>query len=259
MPNPGDDQYGYYAKAVAALNSDDFMTASTLCESAGNNFERSGSFHEASVAYDLLGLVHYQAGALEDAESAYLKSLALIDRTDGTSDLEYAKTCNSLAAVVNAMRDHARAMDWLSKSLHIKEELQDKPGLISTYHQMGIIEQSRSDLEEARRWYKKALALEKSEGDIAGLVGTVRCLASTMGDESDPEAVDDIYRIATDAIEKTGDAMLAKTAADRARKDYDFRAATEFYRKAYEMAATGKSSNKANRQAEIIKRLKGFW
>lgn len=259
MPNPCDEPYGYYTKAVAALNRDDFETASTLCETAGNDFERSGSFQEASVAYDLLGLARYRAGALEDAESAYLKSLALIDRTDRTSDLEYAKTCNSLAAVVNAMRDHARAMDWLSKSLRIKEELQDKPGLISSYHQMGIIEQSRSDLEEARRWYEKAISLEKSEGDIANLVGTVRCLASTMGDESDPEAVYDIYRIATDAIEKTGDAMLAKTAAEQARKDFDFRAATEFYRKACEMAANVKPSKTASHQSEIIKRIRRFW
>lgn len=259
MPDSDNDPCSYYAKAVAALNDDDFKAASTLCENAGISFVRNDCFDEAAVAYDLLGLVHYRAGALEDAESSYLKSIALVEQNDGALDSEYAKTCNSLAAVVNAMGDQVRAIDWLMKSLHLREELDDISGLIQSYHQMGIIEYTRSNMEEARQWYKKALALEQSENDIASVIATVRCLARTMGDDADVEAVDSIYRIATDAIERTGDATIANTAAEQARKDFDFRAATEFYRKAYELAIKGKPSRKAGHQSEIIKRIRRLW
>ncbi|WP_442511746.1 tetratricopeptide repeat protein [Novipirellula sp. SH528] len=259
MPSSDDDPYSYYPKAVAALNNDEFITASTLCKTAGDTLERNAFFDEAAVAYDLLGLVHYRSGALKDSESSYLKSLMLADQAGKTSNLEYAKTCNSLGAVLSAIGDYPRATDWLLKSLSIREKFQDKPGLISSYQQLGMIEQARSNLEGARHWYEKAVSLEKTEGDVAGLVTTVRWLASTMGDEANPEAVDDIYRIATDAIGKTGDVMLAKTAAEQARKEYDFRAATEFYRKAYEMAAAGEPSNKTSRQTNIMKRIRRLW
>ena len=132
--------------------------------------ERSGCFYDASIAFDLLGLVHYQSGALKDAKSAYLKSIELIGQTDEALGLEYAKTCNSLAAVINAMGDYSLAKEWLCKSLQNQRESSGQTWLFSTYHQMGVIEQSRSDLNEARRWYKKAIALQQSEGgvDIAG-------------------------------------------------------------------------------------------
>ncbi|EMI21267.1 repeat-containing protein [Rhodopirellula maiorica SM1] len=261
MSNSDVADHQYYNEAVSALNNKDYANASSLCENAGISLERRGCFYDASIAFDLLGLVHYQSGALEDAKSAYLKSIELVGQTDEASGLEYAKTCNSLAAVINAMGDHALAKEWLCKSLQIKENAQDKPGLFSSYHQMGIIEQSRSDLNEARRWYSKAIALHQSEGgvDIAGLISTVRYLASTFGNDSDPRAIDDIYRIATDAMQENGDVLIAQAAAEQAREDYDYRAATEFYRKAYEMVASGNAPNKVSQHETIIKRIKRLW
>lgn len=230
------NQHGYYEKALKAFEGREFEEAATICRDAANELEQKADFHGASVAYDLLGTAHYRLGALSEAKSSYLKSIEFADRAIGTADSEYAKTFNSLAAVTNAMGDHEEAMTWLTKSLRINEDCQAKTGLISTYHQLGIVELSRSNLAEARRWFSKAISLADAKHDIERIIAAVRCLAATMSDDDEPEDVNKVYRIATDAMEANGDIESARNAAEQARREFDFRASTEFYRKALEMA-----------------------
>ncbi|WP_164104274.1 tetratricopeptide repeat protein [Candidatus Laterigemmans baculatus] len=229
-------QRGYYERALKAFEGREFEEAAAICRDAANELERNANFHDASVAYDLLGTAHYRLGALTEAKSSYLKSLEVADRAGGTADREYAKTFNSLAAVTNAMGDHEEAMAWLAKSLRINEACQSKTGLVSTYHQLGVVEHSRSNLAEARQWYSKAISLADPKHDIERIVAAVRCFAATMSDDDEPEDVNKVYRIATDAMEANGDIEAAKNAAEQARREFDFRASTEFYRKTLEMA-----------------------
>ncbi|MCP2269284.1 Tetratricopeptide repeat-containing protein, partial [Actinokineospora diospyrosa] len=42
---------------------------------------------------------------------------------------------------------------WCQQSLTIKENLGDRPGMASSYHQLGIVAQLRGRLEDAERRY----------------------------------------------------------------------------------------------------------
>ena len=54
------------------------------------------------------------------------------------------------------------AEDWYRKSLAIKEELGDRPGMARSYHQLGMTAQDRGRLDEAEDWYRKSLTIEKN-------------------------------------------------------------------------------------------------
>ena len=61
------------------------------------------------------------------------------------------------------------AEDWYRKSLAINEELGDRPGMASTYHQLGITAQDRGRLDEAEDWYRKSLTINEELGDRPGM------------------------------------------------------------------------------------------
>ena len=44
-----------------------------------------------------------------------------------------------------------QAEDWYRKALAINEELGNRPGMASTYHQLGITAQARGQLDDDRR------------------------------------------------------------------------------------------------------------
>ena len=44
--------------------------------------------------------------------------------------------------------------------------------MASTYHQLGIIAQDRGRLEEAEDWYRKSLAIKEELGDRPGMAIT---------------------------------------------------------------------------------------
>lgn len=50
---------------------------------------------------------------------------------------------------------------WYRKSLAIKEELDDRPGMAEGYHQLGITSYERGRLDEAGDWYRKSLAISE--------------------------------------------------------------------------------------------------
>jgi Tetratricopeptide repeat len=58
------------------------------------------------------------------------------------------------------------------KSLAIKEELGNRPGLTITYHQLGRVAENRGRLDEAEDWYRKSLITKEELGDKRGLAST---------------------------------------------------------------------------------------
>jgi tetratricopeptide (TPR) repeat protein len=69
------------------------------------------------------------------------------------------------------------AENWYRKSLAIKEELGNRPGMADTYHQLGIIAQERGRLNEAENWYRKSLAISEELGIRRSLALTCSQLA----------------------------------------------------------------------------------
>ena len=61
------------------------------------------------------------------------------------------------------------AEEWYRKSLAIKEELGDRPGMARHLPWLGVTAEDRGRLDEAEDWYRKSLAIREELGDRPGL------------------------------------------------------------------------------------------
>jgi tetratricopeptide (TPR) repeat protein len=98
------------------------------------------------------------------------------------------------------------AEDWYRKSLTIKEELGNAPGMAITYHQLGITAQDRGRLGEAEDWYRKSLTIEEELGNRPGMASTYHQLGMTAEDRGRLDEAEDWYRKALTIDEELGNA-----------------------------------------------------
>jgi tetratricopeptide (TPR) repeat protein len=76
------------------------------------------------------------------------------------------------------------AEDWYRQSLTIKEDLNNRPGMALSYHQLGIIAQNRGRLQEAEDWYCQSLTITEDLDDRPGMAlsfGQLGLLAEERG------------------------------------------------------------------------------
>jgi tetratricopeptide (TPR) repeat protein len=76
------------------------------------------------------------------------------------------------------------AEEWCREALALWEELGDKTGLATTYHELGVIALVRDRLDEAERWLGEALATWQELGDEPSMsmtFGNIGVLALKRG------------------------------------------------------------------------------
>ncbi|MCR9245172.1 MAG: tetratricopeptide repeat protein, partial [bacterium] len=61
------------------------------------------------------------------------------------------------------------ALAWYQKSLQIEEQLGNRAGIASSYHQLGMVSELRGDYDAALAWYQKSLQIEEQLGNRAGI------------------------------------------------------------------------------------------
>ena len=102
------------------------------------------------------------------------------------------------------------ADDWYRKSLTIKEELRDQPGMADTYHQLGSTAQNRGRLDEADDWYRKSLTIFAELRDQPGIAHTYHQLGIAAQHRGRLDEADNWYRRAIQIREELGlHALLA--------------------------------------------------
>lgn len=74
--------------------------------------------------------------------------------------------------------DYDAALDRYRRSLAIKEQLGDRAGMATSYHQLGNVAFLRGDYDAALDWYRKSLAIAEQLGDRAGMAATVSNLGA---------------------------------------------------------------------------------
>jgi tetratricopeptide (TPR) repeat protein len=178
------------------------------------------------------------AGHPDQAAQVYRQALAWL-----LEQPETKWTCTNIANVYHQLGITAAARerldeaeDWYRKALTIKEELGDRPGMVSTYHQLGNTAQVRGRLDEAEDWYRKALTISEELGDRPGMAMHYHQLGVTAQVRGRLDEAEDWYRKALTIKEELGDrpgmvstyGELGITAFLRSRLDE----AVDWYRKA---------------------------
>ncbi|MDR0343993.1 MAG: tetratricopeptide repeat protein, partial [Nocardiopsaceae bacterium] len=78
------------------------------------------------------------------------------------------------------------AEDWYRQSLTISEELADRPGAASSYHQLGVVAQDRGRLDEAEDWYRESLTIKEELGNRPGMATTYSRLGRLAEERGQP-------------------------------------------------------------------------
>ena len=148
-----------------------------------------------------------KAGQQNQAGQSYRRTLAHLedqpetDWTRGNISVIY----HQLGTTAELRGRPDEAEDWYRKSLTIKEELGDRPGLANTYHQLGSTAQRRGRLDEAEDWYRKSLTITEELGDRPGLALTYHQLGITAYRRGRLDEADGWYRKSLTIAEELGD------------------------------------------------------
>ena len=96
-------------------------------------------------------------------------------------------------------------MDWYTRSLTISEDVGDRRGIASSYHQLGILAQDRGRLEEAQEWYTRSLTISEEVGDRSGIASSYHELGRVAIRRRKLEEAQDWYTRSLAISEKIGD------------------------------------------------------
>ena len=177
------------------------------------------------------------AGQPDQAAQTYQRALAYLQDQPET---EWTRRSISVLYHQLGNTAHVRgrleeADDWYRKSLTIREELGDRPGIAGSFHQLGMTAQRRGRLDEAEDWYRKSLTIKEELGDRRDMASTYYQLGMTVLDRGRLDEAEDWYRKSLTICEELGDRphmaityhQLGNTAMHRGRLDE----AEDWYRK----------------------------
>ncbi len=142
-----------------------YDSAITLCMRAVEAAEKQGGSGDSAVAliWHDVGLFHYRAGRVAEAESAIRQALEIRRRVFGQEHREVAKSLNVLAVIYMQRGSNAKAELLFKEALAIQEKLlgPDDPDLASVICNLGILNHRQGRFKEAEALYVRALALKE--------------------------------------------------------------------------------------------------
>jgi tetratricopeptide (TPR) repeat protein len=144
---------------------------------------------------------------LDHAERTYRQIMASLQAQPASRQQQswLAASQHQLGRVAQERGRLDEAQDWYTKSLEIKEELGDPPGMAITYHQLGNNAYMQRRLDEAQDWYTKSLEIKEELGDRHGMASTYHQLGMVAGQRGRLEEAQDWYTKSLAIEEELGD------------------------------------------------------
>lgn len=152
----------------------DFDVAQHIHLRLKDDYERSGDFHNQSVALHQLGMISLARRQFDQAEQWYRESLAIDERIG--DEYGQARALHQLGRTAEERREFNEAERWYRQSLAIKERLGNEYGQATTLHQLGILAEESGQLDQAEQWYRQSLTIRERAGDERGQAGILHQL-----------------------------------------------------------------------------------
>ncbi|NQE44932.1 Photosystem I assembly protein Ycf3, partial [ANME-1 cluster archaeon GoMg2] len=128
-----------------------------------------------------------------------------------------------------------RALESYNKSLAIKEELEDKQGILYTLNNIGVIYQNRGEWERALESYNKSLAISKELGDKQVLSNALGNIGNIYQNKGEWERALESYNKSLAISKELGDKQVLSNALGNIGNVYHNRGewgqALEYYEK----------------------------
>jgi len=135
-----------------------------------------------------LGNAYSHISAIEKTLSCYFVSLKIIEDTlpniSWAKNLKYKSIIlNNIGLVYSKLGNTTHELEYLEKSLKIREQQNNRPGMATCYQNLGTVYEKQKDYDHALELYEKALEIREdlgNEGHIAEVIMNIGILNSNM-------------------------------------------------------------------------------
>ena len=102
-----------------------------------------------------------------------------------------ASALNNIGYIYNSQGDIPKALEFLHKSLKIKEEIGEKAGIANCLNNIGYIYNSQGDIPKALEFLHKSLKIKEEIGEKSGIANSLNNIGVIYDDQGDiPKALE---------------------------------------------------------------------
>ncbi len=202
--------------ADLCVRTGDYAAGLEHARRASEVAQAGGDRHSLASALAVMGIIHFNHGAFDEALAAHSRSMALqqsIGDTSGYTDnlnkignihLRQGRTEEALAAYTTAMAEarriehrlfeaealnnigavhhergeHEEALKHYRRSLALKREIGDQRSIARSLNNIGLLHEARGEFSEALAALEESLALKRDLGDHSGIASSLSNLGS---------------------------------------------------------------------------------
>ncbi len=225
--------------ATAATRLGDFGAGVTLAESALQHFRARADTDGRMRALNLLGVIAFEHGRLDDAERCLGEALELARVVDDTRMA--ANASNNLASVAHLRNRTDLALSLYRTALLAYQRLGDRRGTSQTYHNLGLAFRQRQDWMDAEAAALQSVRHAEQVGECALMALAVMGRAEIHVDRGELELARQelgrAERLCREADDEVGLAEVARLRALLALKEEKFAVAADLAIAARSVAA----------------------
>ena len=235
--------------ATAATRLGELELAESLATDAVSRFAERGDFDGRMRALNLLGVIGFERGQVDQAERRLTEALSIAYRLEDS--LLAARACNNLASVAHLQGRPEEAVSLYRGALLGYQRLGDRRGTAETYHNLGLAYRQLTDFNEADKAVTQAVRHAESVGEPTLLALTAGGRAELRIEQGDAELGRSELDRATRIAELAGDVIgIAELRRIRAVAAWRERRDEEAMREAEEGRRTAEEHGVALLQAE---------
>ncbi len=157
---------------------------------------------QAAAVYHQMGEVALKRWHLDDAETWYSRSLAIIE--SGEDRAAVADDYYGMGLVRQYQRRYSEARDWFSRSLDIHQRLEDAEEMVKDYRALGQCAQFRFEYQEAESWYHRAREILEEARDEETSVLVYHSLGTTAHAQYQFDDAENWYKQALTLSDRMG-------------------------------------------------------
>lgn len=158
----GENKVKTYNELFRAYLPSDPVTAVGYVRQALELAETIGDTKGLAAAYNNLGVVYRNHGALDKALEYYTTSMKLYDSLRNAEGI--ATTKNNIANIYTIKKDYPLAMRYLEESYALFEELSDPFRMVGSMNNLGNLYQDINQPDKALEYYSRAFELSEKNG-----------------------------------------------------------------------------------------------
>ena len=116
-----------------------------------------------------------------------------------------AASLNNIGSIYKDQGDYAKAIDYYTQSLKIKEDIGDKQGIATSLNNIGIIYKIQGDYAKAIDYYTQSLKISEEMGDKQGIASSLNNIGIIYSDQGDYAKAIDYFTQSLKIREEIGD------------------------------------------------------